>query len=134
MMPPEVAKVFAAYPDAMRQKLLMLRALILEVAARTDGVGPLEETLKWGEPSYLTTASKSGSTIRINAAGPDRYAIYVNCRTNLVDTCRSLYPDDFAYEGDRAVILRLDQAPPLEPLGHCIALALTYHLHKRRLR
>lgn len=133
-MPPEVAKVFAAYPEMMRQKLLALRALILEVAANTDGVGPLEETLKWGEPSYLTSASKSGTTIRIHSAGPDRYGLYVNCRTNLIDTYRSLYPGDLVYEGDRAVVLALDAPLPVEPLDHCIALALTYHRRQAKSR
>ena len=32
-----------------------IRGLIFDVAKdHTDGVGRLEETLKWGEPSYLT--------------------------------------------------------------------------------
>jgi hypothetical protein len=133
-MSPDVAKVFDAYPETMRQKLMALRTLILEVAANTDGVGPLEETLKWGEPSYLTSASKSGTTIRIHSTGADRYGLYVNCRTNLIDTYRSLYPDAFVYEGDRAVVMPLDAPLPVEPLDHCIALALTYHRRKAKSR
>ena len=62
---PRVAQVFDSYPPALRTRLLALRALIFEVAASTPGVGELEETLKWGEPAYLTTQSKSGSTVRI---------------------------------------------------------------------
>jgi len=45
---PAVAAVFAAYPARVRAKLLALRRLILETAAKTPGVGALEETLKWG--------------------------------------------------------------------------------------
>ena len=63
--PKAVAKVFENYPKAVRSKLLFLRQLIFETAERTQGVGELEETLKWNQPSYLTPETKSGSTIRI---------------------------------------------------------------------
>jgi len=61
----DVAAVFRAYPAPLRARLLALRRLIFDTAAETDGVGPLDETLKWGQPSYLTAASRSGTTIRI---------------------------------------------------------------------
>ena len=48
-----VAKVFAAYPEDVRAKLMKLRAIIFETAETIDGVGPLEETLKWG-PAQLS--------------------------------------------------------------------------------
>ena len=60
-----VAETFDSYPPNMRRALLALRSLIFETAASTDGVGVLEETLKWGEPAYLTSESRSGSTVRI---------------------------------------------------------------------
>ena len=63
---PEVAAVFKGYPKDMREKLLFLRRLIFGTASATEGVGELEETLKWGEPSYLTPDTKSGSTVRID--------------------------------------------------------------------
>ena len=59
----EVEEVFNNYPEPMRQKLMFLRHLVLETASETEGVNKLEETLKWGEPSYLT---KNGSTIRMD--------------------------------------------------------------------
>src|ERR1700712_2541448 len=62
-----VARIFDAYPPALRDKLLVLRALVFTTAASTAGVGEIEETLKWGEPAYVTTESRSGSTIRIDA-------------------------------------------------------------------
>lgn len=37
----------------------------MKTAASTDGGGPIEETLKWGDPAYVTSATKSGSTIRV---------------------------------------------------------------------
>ena len=64
---PHVARVFNRYPKKMKQKLMRLRQLIFDVAAKTKDVGQLEETLKWGEPAYLTSQTKSGSLIRIDA-------------------------------------------------------------------
>ncbi|MHA1572057.1 MAG: DUF1801 domain-containing protein, partial [Alphaproteobacteria bacterium] len=63
---PDVAAVFDAYPAALRRRLMALRQLIFETAALSEGVGPLTETLKWGQPSYLTQQSGSGTTIRID--------------------------------------------------------------------
>ena len=61
-----IEAIFAAYPKPVRTKLLALRRLIFDTAKTTGGVGPLEEALKWGQPSYLTSKTRSGSTIRID--------------------------------------------------------------------
>jgi hypothetical protein len=61
-----VASRFKAYPPGLRARLLTLRALVFDTAARTEGVGRLTETLKWGQPSYLTEETGSGSTVRID--------------------------------------------------------------------
>lgn len=129
----EVSAVLDRHPAGMRAGLGRLRALILETATATDGVGPLEETLKWGQPSYLTTQSGSGSTIRIDAVkgSSERFAIYFHCQTDLVETFRRLYPRTFVFEGNRALHFRLGEALPETELRHCIALALTYHARRR---
>ena len=123
---PRVNKVFADYPDSVRQKMLALRKLVLAVAEDTDGLEKLEETLKWGEPSYLT---KHGSTVRMDwkQKTPDQYAVYFKCTSKLVPTFREIYPNEFAYEGNRALIFSLGEEPPVEALKHCIKVALTYH-------
>jgi hypothetical protein len=41
-----VVEVFAGYPLGMRRKVLALRQLIFETAAKIDSVGEIEETLK----------------------------------------------------------------------------------------
>ena len=41
----DVARAFASYPPPLRRKLMALRALILDTAAATPGVGEIEETL-----------------------------------------------------------------------------------------
>ena len=91
---PEVAAVYDAYPKDLKSKLLALRRLILETAADTEGVGELEEALRWGQPSYLTTKTKSGSMIRVDRVKnrDDQYAIFVHCQTTLMETFRELYP------------------------------------------
>lgn len=126
-----VQKKFESYPEHVRPKLEYLRQLILDVAASDDSIGELEETLKWGEPAYLTTKSKSGTTVRIDwkPKHPDQYAMYVNCQTMLVDTFRSLFPE-LTYEGDRAVVFDIHQTLPENEVQVCISMALKYHLTK----
>ena len=130
---PQVADVFNNYPEEMREKLMFLRQLIFETAAVTEGVGELEETLKWGEPSYLTPNTKSGSTVRIDwkQKNEDQYAMYFKCTTNLVETFREKYPTEFRYGGNRSIIFKKDDEIPVKELSDCIALALTYHLRKK---
>ena len=127
----QVDQVFAAYPKPLRAKLRALRKLILTTAAATEGVGALEETLKWGQPSFLTK-SKSGTTIRIARHGDKHYALFVNCQTDLIATFRERYPRQLKFEGNRAIVFALDKDLPQDAVRHCIALALTYHVRKRR--
>ena len=121
-----VAEAFNRYPADINQAMLTLRQLILNTAAETDGVTSLEETLKWGEPSYLT---KGGSTIRIDwkQSSPNEYAMYFNCQSKLIDTFRELYSDVLSFEGNRAIVFKVGSELPVNELKHCISLALTYH-------
>ena len=132
---PAVAAVFEAYPKPLRSKLQALRRLIFDTARTTEGVGALEETLKWSQPSYLTSQTRSGSTIRIDRvkSAPNQYAIYFHCQTDLVSTFRELYPE-LTYRGNRSILLDASDALPEAALRHCVALALTYHLNKRSAR
>jgi len=131
---PEVAAVFDCYPEDIKSKLMLLRQLVLDVAAGTEGVGELEETLKWGQPSYLTSQTGSGSTIRIDrvASRVDEYAMYFHCQTTLVDTFKEMYRDRFRFEGNRSIIFHVKDRLPVDELRHCISIALTYHLDKKR--
>ena len=131
---PAVGAVFNSYPKPLKAKLLALRRLILDTAATTKGVGKIEETLKWGQPSYLTAVTKSGSTIRIDRvkAAANQYAVYFHCQTDLVATFRELYPTELSYGGNRSILLNAEDDIPEPALRHCVALALTYHLNKRK--
>jgi hypothetical protein len=130
---PAVEAVFSGYPKPVKAKLQALRRLIFDTAKTTPGVGALEETLKWGQPSYLTAASKSGSTIRIDQVKPTpgQYALYFHCQTHLVETFRELYPE-LRFGGNRSILLDAKDKLPEAALRHCVALALTYHLNKRK--
>lgn len=130
---PAVASVFEEYPQPIQAKLLLLRQLIFDTAAKTTGVGQLEETLKWGQPSYLTPQTKSGSTIRIDQVKrqKDQIAIFFNCQTNLVEMFRDIYRYDLQFEDNRAILINIADDIPQGILGDCIAMALTYHLRKR---
>ena len=122
-----------AYARPVTNRLLALRRLIFETARTTPGVGALEEALKWGQPSYLTAETGSGSTIRIDGVKsvPNQYAVYFHCQTSLVETFREIYPE-LRYSGNRSILLDAADDPPEAALRHCVALALTYHLNKRK--
>jgi hypothetical protein len=130
---PAVDAVFEACPAPVKAKLLALRRLILDTARSTKGVGRIEEALKWGQPSYLTAETGSGSTIRIDRvkSADNQVAVFFHCQTDLVDTFRELYPK-LSYSGNRAILLDADKKLPEAELRHCVALALTYHLRKRK--
>ncbi len=127
---PEVETVFLNYPDSIREKMLHLRRLIIEAAEDVDDIAKLEETLKWGEPSYLT---KKGSTIRIDwkKKQPGQYAIYFQCTSKLVPTFKTVYNDLFEYEGNRAIVFQMDDPLPEMELKKCIEAGLTYHQVKQ---
>lgn len=123
---PKVKDVFKKYPKNVKEQLLNLRELILNTATDINGLVELEETLKWGEPSYLT---KHGSTLRIDwkEKTPDQIAMYFKCTSKLVPTFKKIYGNIFNFEGNRALLFKLDNHIPEKELKHCIAMALTYH-------
>ncbi|MEQ8525725.1 DUF1801 domain-containing protein [Gracilimonas sp.] len=131
-MDAKVRSKFEAYPEHIRSKMERLRGLIYEVAGSTEGVGEVEETLKWSEPAYLTKRPKSGTTVRIDwkEKSPDQIGMYVSCNTSLIETYRSMFGDELKFEGNRAILLPVDTELPEKELRICIQMALRYHLDK----
>ncbi|NHE59819.1 DUF1801 domain-containing protein [Cyclobacterium plantarum] len=129
---PTVKEIFERYPDPVREKMARLRELVIETAEETEGVDELVETLKWGEPSFLT---KNGSTIRMDwkTKTPEQYALYFQCSSRLVDTFRMVFDRTFHYEGNRAIIFAINQQIPVPELKECIKAALRYHRVKDQL-
>ncbi|MFT6925203.1 MAG: hypothetical protein ACJAZP_000783 [Psychromonas sp.] len=119
-----VQQKFSTYPADVAVLLGTVRDLIFNVA-KQEGIFDITETLKWGEPSYV---SKIGSTIRIDWKDkyPDQYCIYFNCKTSLIETFKEVYGDTFAYEGNRAIVFKINQVVPYKELAHCISMSLRY--------
>jgi len=123
---PEVELAFNNYPILVQKQILDLRNLIIETADEIEGLNELEETLKWGEPSYL---AKNGSTIRIDWKNklPDQYAMYFKCTSKLVQTFKIVFKDLFKYENNRALLFQIDDILPNNELKKCISAGLQYH-------
>jgi len=128
-----VAAAFGSYPQPARELLLSFRKDIFEAARDLPGVGPITETLKWGEPAYLTETSKSGTTIRLgwSAKRPGTVGLFVSCQTSLIESWRAQYAGILEFTGNREVRFTIGQPPPAAAVRHCIAMALTYHQRKR---
>ena len=123
---------FADYPDFVRDKLHFLRELVLETAKEIPEIEKIEETLKWGEPSFVT---KNGSTLRIDwkKKTPDQYQMYFKCTSRLVETFKIVFGERFNYEKNRAIIFKLNQEIPVDELKQCIKATLMYHKVKNEL-
>ncbi|TQF38108.1 hypothetical protein UNPF46_17410 [Bradyrhizobium sp. UNPF46] len=131
-LPREVSRALGALPAPIGKRLLQVRSLVFATAAAHEEVGRLTETLKWGEPAYLTAETGSGSTIRLGRLkDSDHAAILFNCKTTLVDDFRERFPDQFEYRQTRALLLPVTGKLPKLELSICLSLALTYHLDRR---
>ena len=130
---PAVESKFESYPPPAREALSTLREWVFATAAEAPEVEGLEETLKWGEPAYITT-NRAGTTVRMDwkSKAPDQVALYFHCQTGLVDGFRQVYGDLLEFEGNRAVVFPLGQPLPEGPVRECIAAALTYHVRPKR--
>ncbi|TOK86972.1 hypothetical protein CGI08_23180 [Vibrio parahaemolyticus] len=119
---------FDEYPDNARVRLEELRNLVFQVASELE-LGEVDETLKWGEPSYSV---KTGSPLRMDwkLKSPNSYYLFFNCQTKLIDTFRELYSDELVFQGNRAVVLSLSKPLPETVIKSCLELALTYHQRK----
>ena len=122
-----------SYPDFVRDKMYYLRELVKETAAEMPEVIELEETLKWGEPSFLT---KNGSTLRMDwkKKTPDQYQMYFKCTSRLVETFKLVFGNQFQYEKSRAIVFQIDQKIPMRELKKCVRAALLYHKVKEDIK
>ncbi len=120
-----VKNIFESFPDKARNVLLVIRANILELAGDVD-IDQITETLKWGEPSYL---SKNGSTVRIGWSPkfPAYVSVYFNCNTILIETFKEIYAGRFNFVGNREIRLLLTEPIPFPQLMSCISMSLRYH-------
>ncbi|EKD7165402.1 DUF1801 domain-containing protein [Vibrio vulnificus] len=119
---------FDEYPENVRLRLEELRNLVFQIASELE-LGEIDESLKWGEPSYSV---KTGSPLRMDwkLKSPNNYYLFFNCQTKLVDTFRELYGAELEFQGNRAIVLSLSKPLPETPIKSCLELALTYQQRK----
>ncbi|MEP3276332.1 MAG: DUF1801 domain-containing protein [Stappiaceae bacterium] len=129
-MPDDVETAFNAFPEGARVDLIALRTLIFETAEATEGAGEIVETLKWGQPSYLTVKPKSGTTIRLGTDAQDRPALFCHCQTTLISEFRDQFAEEFEFEKNRGLILKNGIDKKNDALAYCIGQALMYHRRK----
>jgi hypothetical protein len=129
---PEVAGVLERYPGHVRRKLINLRRIILDTASAISIIQNIEETLKWGEPSYVVVPAKLGSTVRIDwkAVRENGYAMYFKCTANIVPSFKERFGEIFKFGGNRSIVFDMKDTIPESELKQCIALAMTYHRNK----
>ncbi|MGR3793651.1 DUF1801 domain-containing protein [Vannielia sp. SX4] len=127
----DVAAVYEGFPEALREALLSLRALVFEVAEATPGVGALEECLKWGQPAYVTAETKAGSPLRLAVSKQGSLGVFVHCATRIIPDFRALFPEGFRFDGNRGVLFEAGEALPTDALRMLMASALTYHARKK---
>jgi hypothetical protein len=130
-MKPEVISALAGFPETMRETAQALVSLVNETASSLPGVGQLEDSLKWGEPSFAPKRKNVGSSVRIAARRDGRIAMNFICHTGLVERFREIYSSKLEFEGNRTIVVDPEKPVQREEIGHCVAMALTYHLGKR---
>ena len=126
---PPLHEVMSHWPEGVRSIAARLRELIHE-ASEEANIGPVEESLKWGQPSFSN--GKPGSPLRLGYREGDTYPvrIYVHCGTTLIDQFRTRFTG-LHFEKNRAVCLSTEEPLPEDILKTCFALALTYHQRKQ---
>lgn len=121
----------AAIDTQQQAQLGPLRQLILDTAAKTPSVGAIEESMKWGEPSYTPAKKGIGSSVRIAPRKDGKVSVNFICHTGLIERFREVYGQALVFEGNRTIVINSAKPLPEHELRHCFGMALTYHLAKR---
>ncbi len=125
---PDVEVTFNGFDENALSGLLSLRDLIFDTALSDPRIGAIQEALRWGQPAYLTPATKSGSTVRLGVSTSGKIALFLHCRTTLVSGFVAAFPGQDIVEGNRAILFESPAAIDSERHGWLIHQALTYHL------
>ena len=135
-MTPVIEEAISAHGPKVQKVLRELHHLVHATARKLEGVGTVSDALRWGQPSFLTLETGSGSTIRMDGLrdDPSRVALYFHCQSGLVAQFRELYGEKLTFEKNRAILLSVNKPLPRHELAHCISLALTHHLRKKTQR
>ncbi len=131
--PAPLLNLITTWSEEASAALWECRALFHQIAEETE-VGRLDETLKWGQPSWRPIKPRTGSTLRAgwDAARPDQLSLFVDCKTDLAARMRDNYPDLPANDGQRQLGISLGAPLPKQAIMHLAQMTFTYHLAKRR--
>lgn len=122
------------WPDAAQARLWACRALFHQIAQDAK-VGRLDETLKWGQPSWRPVAPRTGSTLRAgwHSDRAQMLSLFVDCKTDLAARMRDFYPHLPLNDGRRHLAVAIEGPLPQQALSHLAEMTFTYH-RARRLR
>lgn len=128
----EVSSYYFNLTPVMFDLFMEIRTWIYELSEAEERIGFIEECLKWGEPSFLTPKTKSGSTIRIGKVNDLEFALYFNCKTTIAKEIEMEFPE-LNCDGKRALYLPVSKKLPKTKLIVCLKKALLYHKRKSDL-
>ncbi|MFT6630916.1 MAG: hypothetical protein ACJAS4_000860 [Bacteriovoracaceae bacterium] len=125
-------EIYSEYPNIVKSYLLEMRKIILDTAKKEKDVGAIEEVLRWGQPTFLTTESKSGTMIRIDRykKQDDKVAIFFHCQTQIIKMITLKYGKKLTYDGNRGIVFDIKKPLPKRVIKDCAHLALRYNLIK----
>ena len=122
-----MAPVFGAFDPEARAALEGLREMIFDVATGLTEVTGVEESLKWGQPSYAPKP-KTGTPIRLGVTKGGEATLFVHCQTTLVSDLEADNAHGLRTIDNRAVVLPLEGVADHPGLRGFVRAALTYHL------
>ena len=124
-----VASVYASQPEPQRASLLALRALLFDLAGQLDPVGQVDESLKWGSPSYVSTTPRVGTPIRLDRVTNSDVdvGVFVHCQSRVVEHFRLVHADTYRLDGTRGLLLNAHEDLPKDAVVDFMSLVLTYH-------
>ena len=130
---PDILASIETWPDVAQQRLLTMRALFFEVAEAAD-IGPLEESLKWGQPAWRPKRARTGSTLRLNWTShtPDELSAFVDCKTDLAAQMLTRFPESCGNDGRRCLTFPMDDTLNKDAVWTLAWLTFTYHRGKHR--
>lgn len=130
---PDILAAMHMWPDVAQQRLLTMRTLFIEVAETAD-IGPLDESLKWGQPAWRPKRPRTGSTLRLNwtSQAPDKLAAFVDCKTDLAAQMLTRFPESCGNDGRRCLTFPVEGALKTDAVWTLAWLTFTYHRGKRR--
>ena len=130
--PAPLLSAMTAWSEPARHALWACRGIFHETAERAE-IGPLDESLKWGQPAWRPRAPRTGSTLRMGwmAGRPRQLLFFVDCKTDLAARMSDIYPDLGENDGRRQIALPLDASLPEQPIAHLAQMTFCYHLSRR---